>query len=275
MQTTLVQPTSIGAREADGPALAAPRARLVEVFSSIQGEGILVGLRQVFVRTYGCNLRCTYCDSPETLKESLIPDRCRVETTPGSWAFDTIPNPVAAEQLTSIVAGYLREPHHSLSITGGEPLLHAAFFERWLPAARALGLKVFLETNGMLPAHLRRLLPLLDYISMDFKAPSATGLAPDETASRHREFLQVARGAEVYGKLVVTPGTTLEELDTVVDAIAAVDAAIPLILQPVTPFGAEPLPVPPARLLQFHAAASRRLPGVRVIPQTHKMMKMV
>src|SRR5437763_5063105 len=93
------------------------KARLVEVFSSIQGEGVLVGHRQVFVRTYGCNLRCTYCDSPETLKETPSPARCRVETVPGSWTFHTVENPVTPERLTEIVRGYLGEPHHSVSIT--------------------------------------------------------------------------------------------------------------------------------------------------------------
>src|SRR5437588_2184394 len=115
-------------REGSDCRQSAGRARLVEVFSSIQGEGILVGHRQVFVRTFGCNLRCTYCDSPETLKESGSPSHCRVETEPGSWTFRQAANPIAADDLTRIVRGYLSEPHHSLSITGGEPLLHAAFF---------------------------------------------------------------------------------------------------------------------------------------------------
>src|ERR1051325_9065952 len=90
--------------------------RLVEVFSSLQGEGILVGHRQIFVRTFGCNLRCTYCDIPETLKESGSPPYCRVEEEPGSWTFRQRLNPVSAEDLTEIVRGYLSEPHHSLSI---------------------------------------------------------------------------------------------------------------------------------------------------------------
>ena len=183
--------------------------RLVEVFSSIQGEGILVGLRQVFVRTFGCNLRCTYCDSPETLKESGSPPLCRVEEIPGTWRFRERPNPVSSEDLTEIVSGYLSEPHHSLSITGGEPLLHATFLAKWLPSVRSLGLKVFLETNGLLPDHLSRVLPLLDYVSMDFKAPSATGLTADQTWERHREFLRVAREVNVYGKLVVTPSRSI------------------------------------------------------------------
>jgi 7-carboxy-7-deazaguanine synthase len=252
-----------------------PAVRLVELFSSIQGEGILVGHRQVFVRTYGCNLRCTYCDSPETLKESGSPPLCRVETTPGSWQFRTVANPVAAPDLTAIVRGYLVEPHHSLSVTGGEPLLHATFLQNWLPEIRALGLKIFLETNGMLPDHLRRVLPLLDYVSMDFKAPSATGLTEAQTWERHRAFLEVARATHVYGKFVVTPSTTEAELDAVIETITAVDASIPLILQPVTPFGYEPRPTDPARMIAFHARAARRLHEVRVIPQTHKMMHLL
>jgi organic radical activating enzyme len=248
---------------------------LVEVFSSLQGEGVLVGHRQVFVRVYGCNLRCAYCDSPETLKESGTPPTCRVEERPGSWTFRRVSNPVSAADLTEIVRGYLIEPHHSLSVTGGEPLLHAAFLERWLPEVRALGLKVFLETNGLLPDHLRRVLPLLDFVSMDFKAPTATGRDAAQTWARHREFLEVARGTQVYGKLVVTPATTDEELDQVVTTISAVDRAIPLILQPVTPFGYEPKPVEPARMIALHARAARRLTEVRVIPQTHKLLHLL
>ena len=177
--------------------------------------------------------------------------------------------------MTEIVRGYLVHPHHSLSITGGEPLLHAAFLTQWLPQVRALGLKIFLETNGLLPDHLRRVLPSIDYISMDFKAPTATGKAAEQTWNRHRAFLEVARSVQVYGKLVITPTTSEAELDRVVAILASVDSAIPLILQPVTPCGFEPNPVSPSRMIALHARAAKTLQEVRVIPQTHKMMHLL
>lgn len=253
----------------------AKTARLVEVFSSIQGEGMLIGKRQIFVRTYGCNLRCTYCDSPETLKETPVPRQCRVEDPPGSWTFKAVPNPVTADTLTSIVRGYLTEPHHSLSITGGEPLLQEAFLREWLPDARALGLQTFLETNGMLPDHLQRLLTHLDHISMDFKAPGAINRDADEVLQTHQRFLKIASAKQVYAKLVITPTTTDAEIDCVCEVISGIDAAIPLILQPVTPFGFELLPVSPSRILEVYTRACRHLKEVRVIPQTHKMLHLL
>jgi organic radical activating enzyme len=252
-----------------------PGIRLVEIFSSIQGEGVLVGLRQVFVRTFGCNVRCSYCDSPETLKESGMPSVCRIEHPAGSRQLLNRPNPIAAEELTTLVRSYLDEPHHSLSITGGEPLLHSVFLQRWLPDVRRLGLRIFLETNGLLPDHLARVVDLLDIVSMDFKAPGATGVDPQTTWERHAAFLRIARRTEVYGKLVITPSTTDAELDSAIEILSSEDRAIPLILQPVTPFGRERAPVSPARLLALHARASRRLLDVRVIPQTHKLISLL
>src|SRR5262245_36797441 len=43
-----------------------PSMRIAEIFYSVQGEGILVGVPSAFVRTSGCPLRCTWCDSPYT-----------------------------------------------------------------------------------------------------------------------------------------------------------------------------------------------------------------
>src|SRR3712207_3191727 len=78
----------------EGPSLS-DRARVVEVFSSIQGESELVGLRQVVVRFFGCNIRCDYCDSPETLTGK---PKCRVERTPGRRDFLVVENPVERDR---------------------------------------------------------------------------------------------------------------------------------------------------------------------------------
>lgn len=251
------------------------RARVVEVFSSVQGEAELVGYRQVFVRFFGCNIRCDYCDSPETLTGKPA---CRVERTPGSRDFLVLANPVPRERLTEIVRGFLGVRHHSLSLTGGEPLLHARFCERWLPEVRALGLRVYLETNGLLPEHLERVLPLIDIIGMDVKLPSATDVDAERVWETHRRFLEVARQGQasarphLFVKLIVTPGTTDAELDRVTELLAAVDASIPLTLQPVTPFALVTAAPTPAQLLDLQARALRTLEVVRVIPQTHKLM---
>jgi 7-carboxy-7-deazaguanine synthase len=254
----------------EGSAVREPRARLVEIFSSIQGEAELVGYRQIFVRTFGCNLRCSWCDSPETL---FGHPPARFEQTPGHRDFEQRPNPVPMEMILAAIRRLNRVPHHSISLTGGEPLLHARFFQQFLPELRSReGLPHYLETNGLLPDHLEQVIDLVDIIGMDLKPPSCTDDPLPDWRERHERFLAVARRKRVFLKLVVGPHAEAEEMEAAFRLVAEQDRSLSLTLQPVTPFG--PIQKSPSDLemLRWHEMASQYLCNVRIIPQVHKFM---
>ncbi|NQT50678.1 7-carboxy-7-deazaguanine synthase QueE [bacterium] len=252
--------------------MSAPTAHLVEIFSGIQGEGILVGTRMAFVRLCGCNLACRYCDTPfgghiggahEPAAE------CAIEQAPGSRQFARVANPLSLGQTADAIAA-LALPHAPLvSLTGGEPLLHAEFLAALCPRLRAAGLAIYLETNGTLPDALPPLLPCLDHVAMDIKLASATG---EPTAwEAHRRFLAALAGLSTQVKLIVAAGTPDEELLGAAEVVKACDATTPVVLQPVTPVaGVEP--PSPGRVLAMQEVLLRELPDVRVIPQVHKLM---
>lgn len=252
------------------------KARVVEIFSSIQGEAELMGVRQIFLRFFGCNLQCAWCDSPETLtapKGPLLPGR--VEQTPGGADFRLLANPAPLEAVLAAVVHLAQVPHHSVSLTGGEPLLHVTFLERFLPELRAVGLPAYLETNGLLPRHLRRIASQLRWISMDLKPPSCTGDPCPGWLELHREFIRVARresGARLFLKLIVSADADEAELRAAFRLAAEECPDASLTLQPVTPFGAVREAPDMAALLRWHATACEYVADVRVIPQMHKLM---
>jgi 7-carboxy-7-deazaguanine synthase len=246
-------------------------ANLVEIFSAIQGEGLNVGTRQIFVRFGGCDLRCTYCDSEHTW---VAQKTCEIEQTPGQRDFQEYVNPVSVEQ----VLGWVKDQntphlHDSISITGGEPLLHAKFLQQLLPVLRSTGLPIYLETAGHRPQQLASIVEYLDLVGMDIKLPSVSG---ESHWAAHQEFLRVCveQGCEVFGKIIVSQATLTEDLTQAAELIAAIDSQIPVFLQPVSaleqPHHGNPLPPLPQQVLKWQALLKQSLATVRVVPQTHK-----
>ena len=238
---------------------------LVEVFSSIQGEGLFVGCRQVFVRLAGCNISCRYCDTRESF---VAPERARVETAAGRRQFVEIANPLPISAVVDHVGALCRSPHHSISVTGGEPLLYPHVIKA-LATLRGNEMKLFLETNGTLPAELRSVIDVVDIVSLDFKLPSVMG--GKEYWKQHAEFLQIAVTKMAVVKVVISGETTQAEIERSIELIAAIDATVPLILQPVTAVNGVSS-VDPAKALLWQELALWQLHDVRVIPQTHKIM---
>lgn len=151
---------------AEGAASAPARARALQVggftpFSSLDYPGQLAAV--VFVQ--GCPWRCGYCHNPHLQPRSGMPGRA----------------PGEAGMLWSDLLGWLPQRQGLLDavvFSGGEPTLDPG-----LPTAmaqvRALGFKVGLHTAGIYPQPLQDVLPLLDWVGLDLKAPLADDAAHD------------------------------------------------------------------------------------------------
>jgi 7-carboxy-7-deazaguanine synthase len=261
--------------EEAGPAKGAPRAaNLVEIFSSIQGEGPDVGATTLFVRFGGCDLRCRWCDSKHTWQPAA---ECRIETARFSGQWRTLSNPLPVEAIVAAARSLDARAHRFVSLTGGEPLLQPAAVQAVARALGRLGPAIHLETHGLATQALEGVIESIDVVSMDWKlasdvrraSDSPRGAAPD-FHDAHQAFLEIAgRATRTVVKLVVTPRSGDEEIDEAVARIAQVHPGATLVLQPVTPCGGTKRRPTAQRMLALSDRASRRLADVRVIPQTH------
>lgn len=239
---------------------------LIEVFSSLQGEGVLLGVRQVFVRFAGCNLDCTYCDTPFRAKPTY-----RREVEPGQARFTEEPNPADLDALADHLENW-RESwpglHHSLCLTGGEPLLHVDALVRWLPAL-AESWPIYLETNGTLPGAFSKIRGFVEWVSMDLKTEDLAG--PPTDWESHTAFMQSAGKRLCQVKLIVSEQTNPQILRQAAALVARQAPEVPLVLQPRTA-GARPT-LTGAVLLELQATAAEIHRNTRLIPQVHPLLE--
>ena len=230
----------------------AAQAEISEFFSSLQGEGPYLGVKQVFVRFGRCNMHCVYCDEVENMKEER---------------FSTY----SLEDLLTEIDKFEKEKgeHHSVSLTGGDPLFYTPFLKNLLPKLKERGLTTYLETNGTFPNELKEVIRWCDIIAMDMKPPSTTG--DRDFYKEHEEFLKIAIQKDVFVKVVITPNIKADEVERCVSIVKNINPKIPFIFQPVSDalgINQKALELIEKKLFQ---TAKEYLLDVRVIPQMHKI----
>ncbi len=269
---TVLPPHGLHPSTQPWPSFSPQQAFVQEVFSSIQGEGPYVGYRQLFVRFAHCHLQCAYCDTPMTTPSGHSHIQYW-DPTIGQAQWHQAPNPWSPERLSELLAHWQAvAPHHSLSLTGGEPLLHAPFLAQWLPQVKAMGWVTYLETSGTQPGALAKVLPWVDVVAMDVKLPSSTQQAP--LWAQHAAFYQmaVAAGKEVFIKCIVNQHTLPEELAQL--QAMGVHPHTPIVLQPQMSLEHPSQPcISPAWALALQQGLSQAFAHVRVIAQGHKTLQ--
>jgi organic radical activating enzyme len=216
--------------------------RVSEIFHSVQGEGLYLGEKQLFVRLFGCNLSCRFCDTKLNRYKEYEPQE---------------------------VVDELRLYHdfHSISFTGGEPLLQKDFLKETMRLSAEAGFKNYLETNGTLSGELEDVIGYVDIVAMDMKLPSST-----ETAhlwNFHRRFLKVASRKEVFVKMIICKSTRPECLKEALRLIKDVDSSAVAILQPNSFELDKELW---QKLEEFRGACNDEGVIACVVPQMHKVM---
>jgi organic radical activating enzyme len=181
------------------------RGRISEIYRSVQGEGLYLGEEQLFVRFFGCNLSCDFCD-----------------TRPRSFS------EYSPQELFEEIAVY-QPDFHSISFTGGEPLLQKDFLKEILMLTSRNGYKNSLETNGTLAAELEELTRYIDIIAMDIKLPGSNG---PSFWGLHRRFLEASRGKDIFVKIVVSKSSSEEDFLSALNLIKGFGLPLFLTLQP-------------------------------------------
>ena len=217
------------------------KVKIKEIFSSIQGEGPYVGYKQLFVRFCNCNLKCNYCDTEFSSNSDYL-------------EFDACSLADEINKYTDV---------HSVSLTGGEPLLSVEFLKELLPRVNK---KIYLETNATLPDKFLEIKPFVDIVSADIKLESATGIK--DSYKFHDKFFEACRGKDTFAKIVFNDKVSEDEINICCEL--GKKYGIELILQP--EMNEEVMTVTSDFCAQILDEFLKNYENVRLIPQVHKFL---
>lgn len=221
------------------------KTKINEIFSSIQGEGPVVGYKQLFIRFCGCNLSCNYCDTEFSSGMEYSPQ----------------------EMFDKINSEYDLKTFHSISLTGGEPLLSVDFLKEFIPLVHN-DVKIYLETNATLFDKINEIKDYIDIISADIKLKSSTGF---DSFALHKKFFENCRGIETFAKIVFDETIRDDEIAKCIGL--AKEFNLELILQP--KMSENNMTVSSEFCTEILEKFTRKHKNTRLIPQVHKFINVI
>lgn len=233
------------------------QVRLSEVFTSVEGEGILVGTKTMFVRLSGCPLDCHWCDTPYAL----------------SMESGDI---YSVDDVKTLISDQLQENTYKVNFTGGEPLAQHEGVMELARFVKEKGIKTYLESACYDSARFAMVLPYIDICKIEFKLKDARAVDDKNHATLIKNELECLRlavksGRTTYIKVVVTNSSSLIEFKDLVIRIFSMikpEDMAGFIIQPSSKIDEPSL----ERLFGFYDAVYPTYTNVRIVPQLHKSL---
>ena len=231
--------------------------QLSEIFTSIEGEGILFGTKTLFVRMAGCHLKCRWCDT--------------------SYALPMYSgNNYSIDYVKKLIVHHLQPFTYKVNFTGGEPLVqHEAVIEL-ARFVREKGLTTYLESACYDSDRFAKLLPYIDVCKVEFKMRDSEVVDMDHYDNLLQNEIRclmasVSNRKITYIKIVVTNSTDTKEFAILVGNIfqhVRTEDIDGFVIQP-----SDGIDKPTTeRLLWFYDIVCSHYREVRIIPQLHKQM---
>lgn len=233
------------------------KIRLFEIFTSVEGEGILYGTKTLFVRLAGCPFTCFYCDT----KESLPLDSGK--------EYDI-------EKAYHLIDSNLKKQTYKVNFTGGDPLIQHKEVAELAKYVQSKKILTYLESSCFDSKKFEHVLPFMDIIKIEFKTKDSKFVD-----SKHYEQLienamnclksSISKRKTTYIKIVVSSKTNLNEFRNLVKNIfnsVSMDQLNGFIIQPTYGVAEPSLDL----LLKLYDIVFPYYTEVKVVPQLHKLI---
>ena len=233
------------------------KIRLFEIFTSVEGEGILYGTKTLFVRFAGCPFTCFYCDTLEALpmdsgKEYTIEAAC------------------------SLIDKHLEDKTYKVNFTGGEPLVQYEAVSEMAKYVKSKNIPTYLESSCFDSKKFSYVLPFIDFAKIEFKTPDAEFVDQKHYSDLIENALDclkfsIASKKVTYIKIVVSSKTEFNPFKELLDKIFKIASSNELagfIIQPTYGVSKPSL----EKLLKFYDLVYPQYHEVRVVPQLHKFI---
>jgi len=233
------------------------KTRLFEIFTSIEGEGILYGTKTLFVRFAGCPYSCFYCDTLDALpldsgKEYSITEAC------------------------DLIDNSLQDNTYKVNFTGGEPLIQYEAVNELAKHVKARGVSTYLESACFDSKKFLYVLPSIDFVKIEFKTIDSEFIDEKHYPNLIKNTLECLKAAieakkTTYIKIVVSSKTELGSFNELRDQIFKIISKKDIsgfIIQPTTNLSEPTL----EQLLVFYDNVYPYYEEVRVVPQLHKII---